>query len=169
MDLILTLPVWRMSVVLIPAAVTAAGTVLLAAAVMLGTRLGLACVRLEEPVAVLGFLPAAANLACMTFCFTAMTTLISAGIRDRWMSFAIGGGFFIVQMVIDLVARMWPEGKWLFKLTFLSAFQPQELVLTAGADSGAGLRLDLTLIGLGLACYTVAIVIFNRRDIPGPR
>jgi ABC-type transport system involved in multi-copper enzyme maturation permease subunit len=37
---------------------------------------------------------------------------------------------------------------------------------TAGRNA---LRDDLTLLGLGLACYVVAAVIFNRRDIPGPR
>lgn len=169
MDLILTLPIWRASVVLVPAVVTAAGSVLLAAAVMLGTRLGLACVHFSEPVAVRDFLSGAANLACMTFCFTGITTLISAGIRDRWMAFAIGGGFYIVELVIELVARMWPDGKWLFYLTFLSAFKPQELVLMTGKDSHTALRCDLTLIGLGLLSYVVAVLIFNRRDIPGPR
>jgi ABC-2 type transport system permease protein len=169
MDLILTLPIWRVSVVLIPAVVTAAGSVLLAAAVMLGTRVGLACVHLEQPVAVLAFLPGAVNLACMTFCFTGITTMVSAGIRDRWMALAIAGGFYIVELVIELIARMWAGGKWLFYLTFHSAFEPQQLILTAGKASHDALRYNLTLIGLGLACYAVAVLIFNRRDIPGPR
>ena len=104
MDLIATLPVRRVSVVLIPAIVTAAGSALLAAAVMLGTRLGLACVHLEEPVAVLHFLPGAVNLACMTICFTGITTLISAGLRDRWTAFALAGGFYVVELVVKLIA-----------------------------------------------------------------
>jgi hypothetical protein len=157
------------SVVLIPAVVSAAGAVLLSAAVLLGTRLGLACVHFDSPVPLRAFLPGAVNLACMTFCFTGITTMISAGIRDRWMAFAISGGFYIVEVVIKLVARMWPDGKWLFYLTFLSPFEPQELILATDPASHLALRYNLTLIGLGLASYAVAVVVFNRRDIPGPR
>ena len=169
MDLLLTLPIWRVSVVLIPAAVSAAGAVLLSAAVLLGTRLGMAFVHFDPPLSLMAFLPGAINLACMTFCFTGITTMISAGLRDRWMAFAISGGFYIVQLIIKLVARMWPNGKWLFNLTFLTPFEPQELILATDPTSHAALRYNLTLIGLGLASYAVAVVIFNRRDIPGPR
>jgi ABC-2 type transport system permease protein len=169
MDLIATLPVWRVSVVLIPAVVTAAGSVLLSVAIMLGTSLGLACVRFDSSVAAMDFLQGAVNLACMTFCVTGMTTVISAGIRDRWMAFALAGGFYVVELVIKLIARMWSNGKWLFEFTFLSAFEPQELILAADKSSHVALRYNLTLVGLGLACYAVAVLIFNRRDIPGPR
>jgi ABC-2 type transport system permease protein len=169
MDLILTLPIWRVSVIVIPAVVTAVGSVLLSAAVMLGTWLGLLCVRFDSPVAMTEFLPGAVNLACMTFCVTAITTLISAGIRDRWMAFALSGGFYVVELVIKLIARMWPAGKWLFSLTFLSAFEPQELILGTNSGSHTALRYNLTLLGLGLLCYAAAVWIFNRRDIPGPR
>ncbi len=169
MDLILTLPIWRVSVVVIPAIVTAIGSALLAAAVMLGTWLGLACVRFDSPVAVMDFLPGAVNLACMTFCITGITTLISAGIRDRWMAFALAGGLYIAELVVKLVARMWPAGRWLFYLTFLTPFEPQELILASDPASHVALRCNLTLIALGLASYAVAVVVFNRRDIPGPR
>ncbi len=169
MDLILTLPIWRVSVVLVPAAVSAAGAALLSAAVLLGTRLGLASVHFDPPVPLGDFFPGAVNLACMTFCFTGITTMISAGLRDRWMAFAISGGFYIVEIVIKLVARMWPNGKWLFNLTFLTPFEPQELILSTDPASHLALRYNLTLIALGLVSYVVAVVIFNRRDIPGPR
>lgn len=158
-----------MSVVLVPATVSAAGAALLSAAVLLGTRLGLASVHLDPPVVLGGFLPGAVNLACMTFCFTGITTMISAGLRDRWMAFAISGGFYIVEIVIKLVARMWADGKWLFYLSFLTPFEPQELILATDPAGHVALRYNLTLIGLGLASYLVAVVIFNRRDIPGPR
>jgi ABC-2 type transport system permease protein len=169
MDLILTLPIWRVSVVVIPAIVTAAGSAMLSASIVLGTWLGLSCVHFDSPVALAAFLPGAVNLACMTFCFTGVTTMISAGIRDRWMAFAFAGGFYVAELVIVLISRMWTEGKWLVYLTFLSAFEPQMLILGVEKSRHAALRFDLTLIGLGLACYIVAVVIFNRRDIPGPR
>lgn len=49
MDLILSLPVWRLTVLVVPAVVTTLGSMLLAASVQLGTMLGLACVRLHHP------------------------------------------------------------------------------------------------------------------------
>jgi ABC-2 type transport system permease protein len=105
----------------------------------------------------------------MTFCFTAVTTLVSSWGRDRWATVGVAGGFFIFSLIVKLIARMWVNGKRLFALSFLSAFEPQELILMPDATGHAALRYNLTLLGLGLACYVVAAVVFNRRDIPGPR
>ncbi len=169
MDLILSLPVWRVTVLLAPAVVTTMGSMLLAASVQLGTILGLACVHFEQPVSASAFLPGAVNLFCMIFCFTAITTLVSSWGRDRWATIAIAGGFFIFSLIVKLIARMWPAGKWLFGLSFLSPFEPQELILMPAHGGRVAMHYDLTLLGLGLACYVAAAVIFSRRDIPGPR
>jgi ABC-2 type transport system permease protein len=169
MDLILSLPVRRVTVLVVPAVVTAAGSMLLAASVELGMILGLACVHFEQPVSVSVFLPGTVNLFCMTFCFTAITTLVSSWSRDRWWTIGIAGGFFIVSLIVNLIARMWSDGKWLFYFSFLSPFEPQELILLHDKGGHTALQYDLTLLGLGLACYAAAAVIFSRRDIPGPR
>ena len=169
LDLIISLPVWRVTVLVIPAVVTALGTALLAAAVLGGTMLGLACFHFEQPVHSIAFVPGAVNLFSMIFCFTAITTLVSSWNRDRWYTIGIAGGFFVVELIVKIVARMWPEGSWLFKLSFLSLFEPQELILLPDRGGRMAMHYDLTLIGIGLACYAVAAVIFNRRDIPGPR
>src|SRR5271157_910143 len=68
MDLILSLPVWRVTVLAAPAVVTAMGSILLAASVQLGTVLGLACVRFEHSPSPAAFLPGTINLFCMMFC-----------------------------------------------------------------------------------------------------
>ena len=75
MDLIVSLPVWRVTVLVVPALVTTAGSMLLAVAVQLGITLGLACVHFEHPPSAAAFLPGTINLFCMMFCFTAITTL----------------------------------------------------------------------------------------------
>jgi ABC-2 type transport system permease protein len=121
------------------------------------------------PKAIFDLLPGAINLACMTFCVTGITTMISSGMRDRWITLAVSTGFFILEMLIKLVARVWSGGQWLYYVTILTRFEPQELVLVNDPTGHVALRYNLTLIGLGLACYAVAIVVFNRRDIPGPR
>ncbi|MGA2257486.1 MAG: ABC transporter permease subunit, partial [Thermoguttaceae bacterium] len=169
MDLILSLPVWRVTVLLVPAIVTTVGSMLLAASVQLGTMLGLASVRFEAPPTSAAFLPGTINLFCMIFCFTAITTLVSSWGRDRWTTIGIAGGFFIFSLIVKLIARMWPGGKRLFALSFLSAFKPQELILMPDVTGRAAALSNLTLLGLGLACYVTAAVIFSRRDIPGPR
>ena len=64
---------------------------------------------------------------------------------------------------------MWPAGQWLFGLSFLSLFEPQELILMADHGGRTALEYNLVLLGIGLACYVAAAVIFCRRDIPGPR
>jgi ABC-2 type transport system permease protein len=169
MDLILTLPIWRVSVVVIPAVVTAIGSILLSAAVMLGTLIGLSLIDYYPPGSIMTLLPGAVNLACMLFCVTGITTMISAGIRDRWIALAISTGFYVFELLVKMVARVWPNGKWLFYFSFLTPFEPQELILASHPIGHVALRYNLTLVGIGLACYAVAIVIFNRRDIPGPR
>ena len=174
MDLVLSLPVWRLTVLVAPAVVTALGSMLVAGSVQLGLMLGLACVRFEHSPAAAAFLPGTINLFCMTFCFTAVTTLVSSWGRDRWATISIAGGFFIFSLIVELVARLLgaqvpSRGKWLFALTFLSNFEPQRLILLPDASGHAALKYDLTLLGIGLTCYVAAAVIFNRCDIPGPR
>lgn len=105
----------------------------------------------------------------MTFCFTAITTLVSSWSRDRWATIGIAGSFFIFSLIVKLIARMWSHGNRLFALSFLSAFEPQRLILMPDSTRRAALQYDLTLLGLGLACYVAAALIFNHRDIPGPR
>ena len=104
----------------------------------------------------------------MVFCLTGITTLVSACGRDRWRTVLWSGGFFVVSLVIELIARMWPEAPQLNYLTFLSLFQPQKLILMKGASLWTAIGGDVKLVGLGLLCYAAAGVVLWHRDIPGP-
>lgn len=177
MDLILSLPVRRSAVLVPSAVVAAAGAVILGAALMGGVGLGLRTCSMAAAPQLKQLLPGAVNLCAMTFCLTAITTLFSALGRDRWRTIALSAGFFVVSLIVKLAARIWPPDWpagwhvpwWLYKLTFLSVFQPQELILIADAPEISALRYDLTLVGLGLAAYLLAAVILWRRDIPAAR
>ena len=168
MDLILAMPVWRITVMIIPAVVATVGAAILSLSVWLGSAAGILCFNLDEAVSPATFLPGAANLFAMIFCLTGITTLVSACGRDRWRTVLWSGGFFVVSLVIELVARMWPEAWQLNYLTFLSLFQPQKLILMRRPPVWTALRDDVALVGLGLLCYAAAGVALWRRDIPGP-
>jgi ABC-2 type transport system permease protein len=169
MDLLLSLPVWRFSVMAVPAVVAAMGAAVLAASVWVGLALGLLCVRFPDPPPLGQFLPGVVNLFAMTFCFTGFTTLVSSCSRDRWRTISLAGGFFVLSLILKLVARMWPHGGWLNYFSFLSLFRPQEMILTPSREVWPGLRCDAALLLLGLLAYAVAALVFWRRDIPAPR
>jgi ABC-2 type transport system permease protein len=169
MDLILSLPVWRFSVMAVPAVIATVGAAVLAMSVWLGLAIGLLCVRFPNPPSLVQFRPGAANLFAMTFCFTGITTLISSWNRDRWRTISLAGGFFVVSLILKFVARMWPAGRWLGDLSFLNLFEPQQLILSPSAHGWAGLHHDLGLLAIGFLAYAVAAAVFWWRDIPAPR
>ena len=169
-ELLLTLPIRRFTLVVAVGTVASLGAALLALSTWLGNYLGIATVRLEGgPVAAIDFLPGAVNLCFMTFCFAGITTLLSAFDRNRWRTMCLAGGFLVVSILLDMVASMWKPGAWLGYLSFLTAFDPPGLILESDQSWIASLRLNSILLGVGLIAYTLAGLVFSRRDIPVPR
>ncbi|NLX96432.1 MAG: ABC transporter permease subunit [Rhodopirellula sp.] len=168
MEHLLTLPVWRISVMIAPAVVTAIGSIVLAFSVFAGLALGLTTVKFHGTVTLAPFLSGSTNLFAMTFCLAGATAFLSAFEHDRWRTIWRAGVFFVLSLIVKLVARMWPDGRWLGWFSFLSAFEPQTLILSRDGW-GQTIRYDLTLVALGLACYIAAALVFWYRDIPVPR
>jgi ABC-2 type transport system permease protein len=191
MDLLLTLPIRRVEVVAVSAVVAAVGALVLAVSVWLGTWIGLATTsppkQLEpakllpaaavlpipqshappEPVSIAIFWPGVLNLAAMTFCLAGLTALLSSWDRVRWRTIWLAGGLFVVSFAVKMVARLWPPGDWMKYLSFLTAFEPQQLILIhSDATRGLAWRYDGILLAIGVAGYAGAAVIFTRRDIP---
>ena len=169
MELILTLPVRRVWVLIAPAIVSTLGAAVLAASVWVGTWLGLTTVELEEDLSVWLFLPGAVNLFAMAFCMTGVTTLFSSWDRDRWRTIWLAVGFFVVSAIVKLISRMWAPGAWLKYLSFLTTFEPQQLILMREDAWSASIRYNVPLLVVGLVAYAAAATIFTRRDIPVPR
>jgi ABC-2 type transport system permease protein len=169
LELVLTLPVRRATVVLIPATISAIGCVVLAFSVWIGTWVGVTAVGFRAEVSMRQFLPGVVNLAALAFCLGGITTLVSSFDRDRWRTIWLSGGIFVLASIVKLVSRLWGDGQWLKYASFLSAFEPQQLIL----DRLNGWRLTWEFSGillvLGLLCYVAAMVVFARRDIPIPR
>ena len=180
MEMVLAQPVTRIGVLATQALVTIAGAALIACAAWLGTCTGLATVTLETSVSPRVFIPAALNLFALGAFLAGLTTMVSAGTNQRARTIGIVGGFYAVSMVIKIVGRMAPGWEWLAYTSFFTPFEPQLLVgdrslswaLWAETHGGVfalgGLGYDLVLIGLGLASYVAASVIFSQRDLPAP-
>lgn len=168
-ELILTLPIRRVSILFAVAAVTTGGAALLAASLWVGNCLGIATVELESEVRAAAFLPGAVNLCFMTFCFSGITALLSSFDRDRWRTMWLASGFFVLSLILDMVATLWPPGAWLAYLSFLSAYDPQAIILAGPEMLPMSLRHNSALLSVGLAAYVLAGVVFSRRDIPVPR
>jgi ABC-2 type transport system permease protein len=169
LELVLTLPVRRVTVLAVPSVVATLGAAVLAASLWLGTLAGLSTVTLESDVSIWAFLPGAVNLFAMAFCLAGVATLLSSCDHDRWRTIWVSGGFFVVSAIIKMVARLWESGAWLKYLSFLTAFEPQQLILRREGVWSASLWHNGPLLVLGLIAYVAATFVFCRRDIPVPR
>lgn len=168
MELLLSQPVSRLSLLLTHAVVTTAGSLVLAAAAWLGTCQGLWMTGLMKEVEPRHFIPAALNIFAATFFLTAFTTLVSAFDTQRWRTLGLVGAFYIVELLLKIIARMAPKFDYLMYVSFLAAYEPQRLVIYPDTAWQVSLRGDSVLIGLGIVSYVAAAVVFSRRDIPAP-
>jgi ABC-2 type transport system permease protein len=140
---------------------------------------------LRELVDAQVFIPAAFNLFSLGFCIAGLATLMSSWDRYRWRTVGLVAGVCVVQYIMKGFAvateRLW----WLKRLTFFTAYEPQVFVGLAVDqperawsvllldDQGKWMDLgplgyNLILLGIGLASYVAATVIFCRRDLPAP-
>jgi ABC-2 type transport system permease protein len=166
---LLVLPIRRVSLLVASAGVTIVGAGLLAFAIWLGMALGLATTHIGHDVSAGQFLPGAINLWAMTFALAGITTLISACQRDRWPTIKLAGGLVVLSMILKFVGRMWPEGAWLRFLSFLTPFEPQQLILMPDERAASFWPYCGILCGIGLAGYLLAAAILSYRDIPVSR
>ncbi len=166
MDLLATLPVRRYWVVVSSGAVTGLGAAVLAVSIWAGSLVGMHVVTLPEAVPAASFLPGVLNLFSMTFCLAGITALISSWDRSRWRTILAAGGLFAVSSVVKMIARLWTPGAWLKYLSFLTAFEPQKLILLdPEVTRTMAWWYDGALLGLGLGAYVLAAIVFSRRDI----
>jgi ABC-2 type transport system permease protein len=169
LDLLVSLPIWRPTLIIISAAMAALGTAVLALSILFGIALGLATTDFQQELSLVWFIPGTINLFSMVFCMTGITTFISSIIKDRWRTISLAAGFFLVSLIIEVVSKLWPAGAWLHYCTFLSAFQPQTLTVFQGNSLVMQTTYNAVLLGIGLFCYASGIAIFSRRDIPASR
>lgn len=169
MDMLVSLPIWRATLILVPAAVATLGAVILPASILIGIAIALNTITLKEPVYTSEFIPGAINLFSLIFCLTGITTFISSLVKDRWRTISLTVGIYLVELIIEAVGRLWEAGSWLHYCTFLSVYQPQELVLLRGQSPSTEIKYNVVLLIIGLLCYALGIIIFSHRDVPTAR
>jgi ABC-2 type transport system permease protein len=180
LEMVLAQPVSRLRVLLVNSAVTVLGAAGLALMAWLGTAAALQLVEFEETVDRRLFAPAALSLFALMFFLIGITSMVSSADRYRWRTLGIVGGFYAVEAIVRLVALLAPGWERLSYVTFFAAFNPQayvgnpELAWTwidvqsGGAWRLGGLGGQAVLIGLGLAGFVGAGIIFSKRDLPAP-
>ncbi|MGO8750966.1 MAG: ABC transporter permease subunit [Thermoguttaceae bacterium] len=174
MDLLLSLPIRRFSLLTVSGVTTLFGAAVLAFSLWTGSWIGLKTIALPQEAAIGRFLPGVLNLASVTFCLAGLSAMLSSWDRNRWRTIWLACGLFVVESVVKMIARLWqPEGPLahlagaLGYFTFLTAFEPQRLILIQDkATAQLAWQYDGTLLGIGLLGYLVAAVVFTCRDIP---
>ena len=177
MEMMLAQPVRRSAVLISHSVVTLLGTVVLALSAWLGICIGLSLFELSDDVKPAMFLAPASNLFALGVFFAGFTTLVSSLDRYRWRTIGITVGFLLVSMLLKILAMSDPYFEPIGWLTFLSCFEPMELSYHFWTPKYAKhpeaawatlCWLNGILIGLGLAAFIAAGVVFCRRDLPAP-
>lgn len=167
-EVLLTLPVHRYLWVILPGVLFSVGSFALAASLWLGLWIAAMTVRLPEHLQLMQLLPGAINLAAMAVALAGITAAISALLSNRWNTIGIAALVLVASLILKLVARLWSPGEWMKYLSFLTLFEPQELIfLSAGTHTPVLYNLGLILIGM--VGYAAAAIALSLRDIPVSR
>lgn len=131
------------------------------------------------------FVPAAINYSCFGCFLAGMTTFLSSWDRYRWRTIGLAVGFYIVQIVLEVISLAADSFHWLRYATFLTVYEPIKIVNAVMSDwsfawacsrydeSGEWVGLgplgcDCVLLGLAFLGFLAAAIVFRRRDIPAP-
>lgn len=142
-------------------------------------------VPMRERVDILTLLPGAVNLFTIGFCWAGIATLVSACDRYRWRTIGIVSSLLVLQTIAKITALAVERLRPLRNVTVMTAYEPQKFVSVAVNSpeqtwalllrDSEGLVVDLgplgynlILLGIGVACYLAAGVVFHKRDLPAP-
>jgi len=168
MEMVLAQPVRRLSVLATQASVTLGGAAILSIAVIAGTAAGIATVPLADELRWTEFLPGAINVFAMTVFLAGVSTMVSSWDNYRWRTIGLMGAFYLSQLIAKVIGRLVENFGWLLNLSFLTACEPQALIVDTQTAWTLSWQYDGILIGLGMAGYVVAALIFCHRDLPAP-
>lgn len=172
MEMLLSQPVRRLTLVSSHVFVTVLGIGLISLAAWLATATGIATIDFDEPTAARTYLPAVGNLFSVGIFMAGTATLASALGRSRAQAVAIFVAFYVVQITCKILGLIASNMAWLKKFSFLSAYEPTLLTIGLVNEPAEYWALfwqyNGILLGLGLVAFGVASLIFCNRDVPAP-
>ncbi len=129
------------------------------------------------------FTTGAFALFALGFFLLGLTTMLSSMDRYRWRTIGAVMSIYVIQLVMFGLGKATEQLVWLRGMSFFNGYRPQKqiaLVANEGvwapwsfanpdAESWFGPMFYPTMLLVGgLIGYALAIVIFNRRDLPAP-
>ncbi len=172
MEMMLSQPISRLTLVSTHTAVTVFGAAVLAGAAWLGTAAGIAMFEFDEPTAATAYLPASVNLFALGVILIGVSTLGSAAAGSRGQAVGLVVGFYFAQITCKVLSMVGPKVAWLKQLTFLTAYEPTKISVGLAREPEVYQTLaweyNALLLGIGLVCWIVATAMFCRRDLPAP-
>src|SRR6267142_1260320 len=129
------------------------------------------------------FVPGAFNLFCLSVAVAGFSTLVSSLDRYRWRTIGIVVAAYVLSLILKILGQTISEVAWLQKLSLFTAYEPQKFISLAVHDpphawslalhnsqgdflEPGPLGYNLILIGVGVACYLAAGIVFHKRDLP---
>lgn len=142
-------------------------------------------VPLSERVDVSMFVAPCVNLFAFSLFVLGLSTLLSAVDRYRWRTIGVVVSFYVIELLILLLAKATPSMAWCHALTFFTLYQPDGIVHLISADPESAwalthqhskfwytdlgpLGISLALIAMACVCFVAAGWYFQRRDLPAP-
>ena len=163
MDLLLTQPVRRITLVVTQLITLCIGLLLIGLAMWLGTWLGtLTFMAAEQRVSVWPFWRAAGSIFWIGWCVAGYSLLFSSLDRYRWRAVALAVAVTFGQELLNVVGSFWAGAEWLRRLSISGNCQLQRFL----HDPSAMYTQWATLALAGLVCHLAACWIFCRRDLP---
>ncbi len=131
------------------------------------------------------FIPAALNYFSLGYFLAGICTLLSSWDRYRWRTIGLMMGFYVVQMLAEILGQAFEKISWVRQLSFFRAYEPVMFVSEAASQPELGwswlirdsagkivdigpLTCDAILITLGTLGFAAAMAVFCRRDLPAP-
>ena len=172
MEMLLSQPIRRLTLVTSHTGVTVVGVFLLAFSSWLGVLVGILTVEFDETTNATAYWPAVGNLLCIGLLMVGIATLASALARTRAEAVAFFVGFYVMEIACKILGLMTQKLGWLKNLTFLTAYEPTKLTIGFQTEPDVYWPLfwqyNALLVGIGLVTWLVATTYFCRRDLPAP-
>jgi ABC-2 type transport system permease protein len=172
MEMLMAQPVRRITLVTSHSVVSLMGVCVLGLASLVGLSCGLAVSKFDARPDLASILPATINYLGYGVFLLGAATLISTLARTRSQAVVLMIVFYIVELALNIIARLTSELAWLESFTILSAYGPTLLAVGIHRDAETHWPLfwqyNAWLIGLGSAAWAAAAAIFCHRDVPAP-